>query len=100
MPQELRLSVLLGLVSKYGIALIMNYHDQVDECTRFLCYSYVYQEGQVSDKIIKIRQINKSSQPSTTATHMITSVTYGIDAIVVLQLPSENNNRKQIDNVR
>ena len=100
MVDELRLSVLLGLTSRDGMASIIDYPHQINECTRFLYYSYVGQKEQISDKIEKIRKMHKSSALlTTTTTHIITGVTYGIDILVILQLPSENSVSKQIDDL-
>jgi hypothetical protein len=98
MPAELKMSVLLGLASGNGIASIINYSNRINECTRFLYYCYIHQEEKISDKITKIQKMDKSSTPSTAyTTHIITGVNYGIDVVVILELPSDNDIRKKID---
>jgi GTP-binding protein EngB required for normal cell division len=99
MHEELRLSVLLRSELRNGIASIIDYPHQVDECTRFLCYNYVHQKEQISDQIMKIRKMDKSCTPSAATTHIITGVNYGIDVVVALQLPSLNEVGKSIDDV-
>ncbi|CAF3955353.1 unnamed protein product [Rotaria sp. Silwood2] len=98
-PKELRLSILLRLSDMNGIASIINYPYPVNEYTRFLLYSYIYEEEQASEKPNKTQKMIKSAPISGAATHIITGISYGIDVVVVLQLPFENSVVTEIDDV-
>ncbi|CAF1213769.1 unnamed protein product [Rotaria sordida] len=86
-PEGLRLSVLLRPTGNNGIAAIINYPYPINEYTRFLLYSCVYEEEQVSEKLSKKQKTIKSVISLASATHIITCISYGIDVVVVLQLP-------------
>ncbi|CAF3956062.1 unnamed protein product, partial [Rotaria sordida] len=93
---DLRLSLLLNLTPKIGIAAILNYPYRINEYTRILYYSWVDREEQISNDTIRNLKLINSIKP---ATHIITSVNYGIDILVVLQLPSETNFIHGIDHI-
>ena len=98
MPVTLRISVLLKLASRSGIASIMDYSDQINEYTRFLYYSYVGQEERISNKITKKDKM-KDLANFNAITHIVTGINYGIDIVVVLQLPAEDDISRKIDDV-
>ncbi|CAF5005511.1 unnamed protein product [Rotaria sp. Silwood1] len=52
---ELRLSILLNLVSKINIALFIEYAHPIDKYTRFLYYSYLEREERLCDDISNIQ---------------------------------------------
>ncbi|CAF4911032.1 unnamed protein product [Rotaria sp. Silwood1] len=94
---DLRLSLLLNLTPKIGIAAILNYSYRINEYTRFLYYSWIDREEQVSNEIIRNLKLIDSIKPEISATHIITGINYGIDVLVVLQLPSETGLISEID---
>ena len=87
---ELRLSVASNIVKPMGIASVIDYPFLINEHTRVFYYSFsVRQEGQIDEKAI--HRLNTHSE----ATHIIVEVDWGIDVIVLLQLPF--NHLKVID---
>ncbi|CAF3673147.1 unnamed protein product [Rotaria sp. Silwood1] len=98
-PEGLRLSILLRLAENNGISSIIDYPYPINDYTRFLLYSYVYEKEQISDKINKTQNMIKLVKSTAAATHIIAGISYGIDIVVVLQLPFENTIVKEIDNV-
>ncbi|CAF4716781.1 unnamed protein product, partial [Rotaria sp. Silwood2] len=96
---DLRLSLLLNLTPKIGIAAILNNSYRINEYTRFLYYSWIDREEQVSNEGIRNLKLIDSIKSTTPATHIITGVNYGIDVLVVLQLPSETGLIPGIDHI-
>jgi GTP-binding protein EngB required for normal cell division len=97
--EQLRLSILLKLVPSQGIASIIDYPYRTNKHTRLLCYSYVDRIQRLPGRMEDARQFINSSISPTKATHIITSVEWGIDLVVVLQLPLDTDTRKDIDGV-
>ncbi|CAF1318936.1 unnamed protein product [Rotaria sp. Silwood1] len=95
--EQLRLSLLLNLTSKTGIAEIIDYPYIINEYTRILHYTYIDREERFPDEIEKIRERLESCLTKTNATHLITGICWGIDIIVILQLPQEDNIVTMID---
>ncbi|CAF4073751.1 unnamed protein product [Rotaria sordida] len=95
--EQLRLSLLLNLTSKSGIATIIDYPYIINEYTRILHYSYIHQEERFPDEIEKIRERLESCLIKTNATHIITGISWGIDIVIILQLPSDDNIVSMID---
>ncbi|CAF3032087.1 unnamed protein product [Rotaria sp. Silwood2] len=95
--EQLRLSLLLNLTSTNGIAEIINYPYIINEYTRILHYSYIHREEGFPDEIEKIRERLESCLTKTNATHIITSICWGIDIVIILQLPPEDNIVSMID---
>ncbi|CAF3833554.1 unnamed protein product [Rotaria magnacalcarata] len=98
-PEGLHLSILSGLVNVKGIASLVNDPYPLNEYTRYLLYSYTYKEEQVSNKLKKSQKMSKSLRIPASANHIITGVNKGIDVIIVLQLPSESEFMRKIDEV-
>ncbi|CAF3463498.1 unnamed protein product [Rotaria sp. Silwood1] len=82
---DLRLSVLSNLVTPKGIASIVNYPYEIDECTRIFYYSYLIRNEAL---------VNEISIPQeefrVPATHIITAIDSGIDVVVLLRLPLDD----------
>jgi GTPase SAR1 family protein len=96
---ELRLSVLLNTTERNGVAGIIDYSHSINDYTRFFYYSYLDQEEQLSDYLVKTQVFDVSSKLHTSATHIITGIRTGIDVIVVLQMPSCTEIVQAIDQV-
>lgn len=96
---ELRLSILLNLTSKTGIASLIDYTRPINQYTRFLQYSYLDRGEQLPNEIFKTEKNLQLLVNNTDATHIITGVTLGIEFVVVLQLPSDDELVKKIDSV-
>ena len=94
---ELRLNVALQITPATGMGALINYSRPIDKYTRLLCYSYYSRTDYFTDDEFNSmkRQKPVRSLPST-ATHMIVLVNWGIDVVVVVQLPPED---KYIDGI-
>jgi hypothetical protein len=97
LDEDLRLSLLLGMTPKNGLASIIDYPYPLNEYTRVLHYSYIDREEKISDDAQKAQQCVKSSMPQIDATHIITGVAWGVTCIVVLQLPDDAKIVAEID---
>lgn len=95
--EQLRLSVLLNLTSNTGLATIIDYPNIINEYTRILHYTYIHRAERFSDEVQKIREGIHVNPTETTATHIITGVSWGIDIVVVLQLPEDDSIVTNID---
>ena len=97
---ESQLSVLLNLTEKKGVAEIYDYPNHINEFTRVFCYTYVERvqkqpniANKDSQKMIERLRLKKSE------THIITEIEWGIDVVVVLELPSTSDSVGEIDRV-
>lgn len=95
---ELRLNLLLKTRKRVGIASVMNYSRPIDEWTRMLYYSYIDRQEQVIS-IDAVSKMLESVDHQRFATHVITTINFGIDLVVILQLPSEVDIITRIDSV-
>ncbi|CAF1078048.1 unnamed protein product [Rotaria sp. Silwood1] len=86
-PGDLRLSVLSNLVKPTGIALVVDYPFEIDECTRIFYYSYLVRKEAVIDE----KSIQKQGACKIPATHVITAMDWGIDVVVLLTLPPDES---------
>ncbi|CAF3092610.1 unnamed protein product [Rotaria sp. Silwood2] len=87
--QSLRLSIHLKMIQPTGIACLIDYPRIIDEYTRFL---YIYQEGRIEscqNDLIKTIKSHQLTTLETNATHIITQIIWGIHAVVILQLPPD-----------
>ncbi|CAF4272672.1 unnamed protein product [Rotaria sp. Silwood2] len=87
--QSLRLSIYLKMIQPTGIACLIDYPRIIDEYTRFL---YIYQEGRIEscqNDLIKNIKSHQLTTLETNATHIITQIIWGIHAVVILQLPPD-----------
>ncbi|CAF3147783.1 unnamed protein product [Rotaria sp. Silwood2] len=85
---ELRLSLLLKLAKRSGIAEILDYSHPIDQYTCFFYYSWIKHE-QTLRKLLGVQEISKQWSSRVTATHVITGIRFGIDLVMILQLPSQ-----------
>jgi GTP-binding protein EngB required for normal cell division len=97
--EELRLSIVLNLREKNGVAKIAFYAIPVSECTRLFCYTYINQVQQLSDDPEDTQQIIERVITQTKATHIITGVDWGINIVVILELPANDDTIMAIDRV-
>ena len=95
-----RSSVLSNLREKNGIAEIYSYPNTINEYTRVFRYTYVEREENQSttetkdpQKILTLLKSNKSG------THVITTIKWGIDVMVVLELPTSSGAIEEVDRV-
>ncbi|CAF2518840.1 unnamed protein product [Rotaria sp. Silwood2] len=87
--QSLRLSIHLKMIQPTGIACLIDYPRIIDEYTRFL---YIYQEGRIEscqNDLIKKINSHQLTTLETNATHIIAQIIWGIHAVVILQLPPD-----------
>ncbi|CAM4945824.1 unnamed protein product [Rotaria socialis] len=96
---DLRLSLLLNLTRPLGIASVLTYSNPISENTRFLSYSWIARQEQISSEVIRNMKLSDSITPTCPATHVITGVEYGIDVLAVLQLPTETRSIMEIDHI-
>ena len=97
--RELRLNVALQTTPATGMGALINYSRPVDKYTRFLCYVYYSRTDYFTDdELYSMKRQNPVKSPSN-ATHMIVLVNWGIDVVVVVQLPPEDKYIDAIDYV-
>ena len=89
--EQLRFSLLLDLEKKCGIATVIDQPNILNEYTRVLHYSYVYREECLPDELKEAQEWLKISVPKINATHIIVGVSWGVDIVIILQLPPEDN---------
>ena len=99
LDHALRLKILLKLTPRIGIAQLVDYPHAVDKYTRFLYMSYTFRQEQLPNDFEKENRRPKSSPRNVDATYFITAISFGVDIVVVLKLPSENNIVSQIDSI-
>ncbi|CAF5152600.1 unnamed protein product, partial [Rotaria sp. Silwood1] len=99
LEDELRLSLLLNLREKTGIAAFIDYSYPINEYTWFFYYYSLDREEELSNDTPKIQSFNELSKLQNVATHIITGIQTGIDVLVVLQLPSKTELVTKIDEV-
>ena len=83
---DLRLNILLKTKPRTGISAIVDHCHPVDEYTRFMHIRYDDRRQELHGYSRDARKRVPSSQEFG-ATHVITAVTFGIDVVLVLQLP-------------
>ena len=97
---ELRLNVALQITPATGMGALINYSRPVDKYTRFLCYVYYSRTDYFTDdEFNSMKRQKPVRSPPSTATHMIVLVNWGIDVVVVVQLPPEDKYIDAIDYV-
>ncbi|CAF3341733.1 unnamed protein product [Rotaria socialis] len=85
-PVESRLSILSNLMLPSGITSVINYPFVIDECTRIFYYSYLVRKKTSLGE----HSIQKQEIATTSATHVIGAIDYGIDVVVVMELPPDD----------
>lgn len=95
--EQLRLSLLLNLTSKNGLTSILDHPYATDQYTRILRYTYTYRAEHFPDELSTIREVAPMITSETEATHIIIGISWGIDIVTVLQLPSDDRIAAEID---
>lgn len=95
--EQLRLSLLLNLTQRTGLAAILDHSHAINDYTRILRYTHLHREERFAEDITHLREYLPLNITELNATHIITNVTWGIDIIVVLQLPSNDQIASNID---
>ncbi|CAF1430308.1 unnamed protein product [Rotaria sordida] len=93
---DLRQSILLGMVNLSGVSSLLNYNRPIDNNTRFLYYSY---KSKIEELFVTAGKTDQFNRPSISphATHMITKILWGIEILCIIQLPN-NQSVKTIEN--
>ena len=95
---ESRLSTVLNLRKRNGVAAIVDYSAPINEYTRLFCYTYVNRTHKLPEDPTEIAQtINRRLKSQAQVTHIITGVDWGINIVVVLQLPANPDVVTKID---
>ncbi|CAF1314502.1 unnamed protein product [Rotaria sordida] len=94
---ELRLSTLVNFVPKIGLSSIIDYPYSINKYTRCFRYHYLDRKEHLFNDQNQIEKWNKTSMPDNSATHMITEISFGIDIVVILQLPPHDKLVNDID---
>ena len=97
LEDELLLSLLLNTTKRTGIAKVLNYTQEINKHTRVFFYSWLHSVKQQSTKKAATRTMLSRLRSHGTATHVITDVSFGIDLLLILQLPSNIDLIKRID---
>ncbi|CAF3551359.1 unnamed protein product [Rotaria sp. Silwood1] len=97
MHYDLRLSVALQMTPANGIGALINYSRPIDKYTRFLLYNYYSRTEYFEDDEFTGFSKAKSRKPDTLATHVIVFINWGIDAVILLQLPADDEQVQAID---
>jgi hypothetical protein len=84
-------SVLLGLVTPTGISSLINYDKIINENTCFFYYLHKNREEILDVTAGEADRIILPSLESTTATHMITRILWGIEILCVIQVPKNQS---------
>jgi anion-transporting ArsA/GET3 family ATPase len=88
--RALRLSIMLKMIQPVGIASIINYSHSINKYTRFLYFRDETRIESCYNDLIKRIKSDKLRVHHASATHIITEIVWGIQVVVVLQLPSDN----------
>jgi GTP-binding protein EngB required for normal cell division len=94
---DLRLNILLMLTRRTGITAVIDHPRPINKQTRFLYIFYGDREKRLPDDVSEARKHLKFSWYDAKATHIITAVSFGIDIVVVLQLPGKEQIATKID---
>ncbi|CAF3522143.1 unnamed protein product [Rotaria socialis] len=90
---DLRLNILLNTAPRTGVAKLAEYYHPMGEYTRFLHFLCLDREYGLSHNYEGFKSIVREVD----ATHIITSISLGIDVVVVLQLPVKGKIIQNID---
>ena len=96
---ELQLSIALEMIQVNGIGALINYSRPWDKYTRFVYYTYYSRTEYIPDSEFRLTDSYKLTRYDASATHLTVLVNWGIDVIVVLQLPHDDELIVGIDNV-
>ncbi|CAM4922918.1 unnamed protein product [Rotaria socialis] len=90
MNDEQRLNIALQMTEPSGIGALINYTGRIDKYTRFLRYTYYSRTDYLPDNLFNSLNRTELQRADAQATHMIVLVNWGIGAVAVLQLPSDD----------
>ncbi|CAF2105256.1 unnamed protein product [Rotaria magnacalcarata] len=94
---DLRLSILLNAVPRTGVVELAEYYYPMGEYVRLLHFLCPNREYQLPHNYESKNEGFKSIVREVDATHIITSISLGIDVVVVLQLPVKDKIIQNID---
>ena len=95
--QELRLSIFLEMIPALGVNNAINYSRLTDKFIRILYYRWHKDSYYLSNEEINLLRQDQSIQTADRATHVVVCENWGIDANIILQLPSDRELAKLID---
>lgn len=87
---ETRLSIYLKMISRSGLASVIDHSGIIDADTRFLYFNYKSYTELCTDKL---ENLHTEYLSKITTTHIITEISWDISFLIVLQLPSKQANR-------
>ena len=93
--EQMRLSIILKMVQPTGIALIFNHSKPIDQNTRFIYFRYETRIESCEIDWFKEIKSKKVSRLNTWSKYILTQIVRGIHAVVVLQLP--HNQQHHLD---
>ena len=88
--EESWLNSVLGFFPSEDMAALVNYSFPKSSNVRFLYYYYSSEEQSISDTQNIVRDYISKDVPTISATHIISSVKLGIQALIVLELSNDN----------
>ncbi|CAF3911488.1 unnamed protein product [Rotaria sp. Silwood1] len=94
---ELRLSTLVNFAPKIGILSIIDYPHSINKYTRCFRYQYLDRKEYLFNDLNQVEKRNETSLTNSSATHIITEISSGIDIVVILQLPPDDKFANDID---
>jgi GTP-binding protein EngB required for normal cell division len=86
----LRLNILLNPKLRTGIAAFTDHLSPIGRYTCILCFFYIDREQRLPDDPAKAKKLMQKLTRLADATHIVTAVSFGIDAVIVLQLPHDD----------
>ena len=92
-----RLSIAAGIHSAKQIAALYDYKRVINKYTRILHYSCITKTDQLTDEYFTSLMNNKPQLRKTIGTHVVVGINYGIEAVVILQLPEDDQLIAKID---
>ncbi|CAF0746526.1 unnamed protein product [Adineta ricciae] len=95
--EQLQFSLALNIIPKNGITSAMNYPHVIDQYTRVFHFTYVYRVETLPNDLQLLRSWLETMKPGKNATHVIAGITWGIDIVIFIQLPPDDNVTPLID---
>ncbi|CAF1516161.1 unnamed protein product [Rotaria sordida] len=94
---DLRVNILLKSELRTGVAALIDHQYKIDKYTRVMHYFCVYHERRILDNSTEAREHCKPIPNDLLATHIISAVSFGIDVVIVLQVPADDQTAERID---
>ena len=92
------MSVALGIIpSNEGIAQSVNYPSRIDQNTRLIRYRTTSRTESLSDSTLNDVVGGKASNGENRGWHVVGQIDYGVDAVIIVQLPENDEDRQHID---